>query len=50
VHDEVYAVSGQLGLTYVPWMLSVNLLAFHEFSAKDRFQGQSFSLNVAKKF
>lgn len=50
VHDQVHAVGGQLGLTYVPWLLSVNFLGFGEFAATDRFQGASFSLNIAKKF
>ena len=50
VHDEVHAVGGQLGLTYVPWLLSVNFHGFYEFSAQDRFQGASFGLNIAKKF
>jgi hypothetical protein len=49
VHDQVHAVGGQLGLTYVPWELSVNFHGFYEFSATDRFQGQSFGINIAKK-
>lgn len=50
VHDQVHAVGGQLGVTYVPWMLSVNFHGFSEFAAQDRFQGSSFGLNIAKKF
>jgi len=50
VDDEVHAVGGQLGLTYVPWLLSVNAHYFYEFSATDRFQGESFGLNVSKMF
>jgi hypothetical protein len=50
VHDEVHAVGGQIGLTYVPWMLSINFRAMHEYSSKDRFQGESYGLSVAKKF
>ncbi len=50
VHDQVDAVGGQLGVSYVPWMLSVNALYFYEFASTDRFQGSSFSLNISKKF
>lgn len=50
VHDEVHAVGGQLGLTYVPWLASLNFHAFDEFAATDRFQGQAFGVSIAKKF
>jgi len=50
VHDQVHAVGGQLGLTYAPWLLSVNFHAFYEFASEDRFQGQSFGLNITKMF
>ncbi|MBE2285126.1 MAG: transporter [Prosthecobacter sp.] len=50
VHDSVHAVGGQLGLTYVPWMLSINFRGMYEYASRDRFQGHSFGLNIAKKF
>jgi hypothetical protein len=50
VHDQVHAVGGQIGLTYVPWMAVLNFHYFYEFSSEDRFQGQSFSLSITKKF
>jgi hypothetical protein len=50
VHDEVHAVGGQLGLTYVPWFASLNVHYFSEFAAQDRFQGQVFGVSMAKKF
>jgi hypothetical protein len=50
VHDQVHAVGGQLGLTYVPWIASLNVRYFGEFAAQDRFQGQVIGLSVAKKF
>jgi hypothetical protein len=50
VHDQVHAVGGQFGLTYVPWLLSVNFHGFYEFYSEDRFQGASLGLNIAKKF
>jgi hypothetical protein len=48
--DSVNAAGGQLGLTYVPWLLSVNAHGFYEFYARDRFQGASFGVTIAKKF
>jgi hypothetical protein len=50
VHDQVHAVGGQLGLTYVPWDAVLNTHYFGEFAAQDRFQGQVFGVSVAKKF
>ena len=50
VHDQVHAVGGQLGLTYVPWNAVMNFHYFYEFAAEDRFQGQSLGLNFAVKF
>ena len=50
VHDQVHAVGGQLGLTYVPWVASLNMHYFGEFAAQDRFQGRVFGVSVAKKF
>lgn len=50
VHDSVHAVGGQLGLTYVPWMLSINFRGMYEYASSDRLQGHSFGLNIAKKF
>lgn len=50
VHDQVHAAGGQIGLTYVPWMLTANFQGFGEFAAKDRFEGISLGLNFAKKF
>ena len=50
VHSQVHAAGGQLGLTYVPWMVSLNGHAFYEFAAEARFQGQAYGISVAKKF
>ena len=47
---QVHAVGGQLGLTYVPWVLSVNVHGFYEYVAVSRFQGGSFGVSIAKKF
>lgn len=48
--DQVHAVGGQLGLTYVPWMTSLNFRGFYEYNAQSRFQGGSFGVNLAKHF
>ena len=48
--DQVHAVGGQLGLTYVPWALSLTIHGFYEYAAQDRFQGSSFGINIGKKF
>src|SRR5207237_6038541 len=48
--DQVHAVGGQLGLTYLPWVLSVNLHGFCEYFAEARFQGGSLGVSIAKKF
>ena len=50
VHDQVHGVGGQLGITYVPWVLSANFHGFYEYAAVDRFQGWSIGLNIAKQF
>ena len=48
--DQVHAVGGQVGLTFVPWATSLNLRGFDEFTSEARFQGWSLGLNLAKKF
>jgi hypothetical protein len=48
--DQVHAVGGQVGLTYMPWMASLTVHGFYEYAAENRFQGDSFGLNLVKKF
>jgi hypothetical protein len=50
VHDSVSAVGVQVGVTSVKRSMSLNFSWMHEYSAVDRFQGTSFSLNFAAKF
>ena len=50
MHDQLHTVGGQLGLTYVSWVASLNGHYFGEFAAQDRFQGQVVGVSVAKKF
>ena len=47
--DQVYAVGGQIGVSYLPWNASLNLVAYNEYAAKDRFEGASIALNFAMK-
>ncbi len=49
IHDEVHAVGVQLGLAHVKWAASLTLRWMHEYAARDRFQGDMFVLNFAKK-
>jgi hypothetical protein len=48
--DQVHAVGGQLGLTYVPWGASLNIHGFYEYAGEDRFQGGSLGVNLAKRW
>ena len=50
VHDQVHAVGGQLGLTYVPWMAALTFHGFAEIYSEARTQGATFSLSISKKF
>jgi hypothetical protein len=48
--DQVHAIGGQAGITYVPWLFVANFHAFHEFHSEDRFQGTVVGFSFAKKF
>jgi hypothetical protein len=48
--DITYAAGGQLGVTYLPWFLAVNFHGFDEYETRNRFQGYSLGLSIAKKF
>jgi hypothetical protein len=50
VLDQVHAVGGQVGVSYVPWNAALDFLCFEEYSSVGRFQGQSFSINLLVKF
>lgn len=49
VLDEVHAFGGQLGLTYTPWNLAVNLRYDHEYASVARFQGQVLVFSIVLK-
>jgi len=48
--DQVHAIGGQLGMSYVPWLTSLNVHGFYDYAAQSRFQGWSLGINIAKKF
>ncbi len=48
--DRTHAAGGQLGVTYLPWFLAVNVHGFYEYETRSRFQGYSLGLSLAKKF
>ncbi len=50
VKDSVNGIGGQVGITQAAWGAVLNFHYFYEFSAKDRFQGESIGLNLAIKF
>ncbi len=50
VHDEVHGVGVQIGTVYIPWHVSLNFRYLYEYAATDRFQGQSFGLNLGIGF
>ena len=50
VRDQVHAVGGQLGLSYVPWTVALNAHYAYEFHSEDRFQGHSAGISLAIGF
>ncbi len=46
----VGAIGGQIGVTYVPWMLILNFRGMYEYYSEERAQGASFGINLMKKF
>jgi len=49
VNDQIHAVGGQLGLTIVPSNVAINFRYLHEYSARDRFMGDWYSVSFAVK-
>jgi hypothetical protein len=49
IRDQIHAIGGQLGLTYVPWSAALNVKFLTEYYAEDRFQGNVISVTVAVK-
>lgn len=47
VHDQVYGVGLNAGLTYLPWLGNIDFHWTHEFNARDRFEGDYYILTLA---
>jgi hypothetical protein len=47
VHDQIYGIGPQIGLTYLPWVADATFKWAHELGAEDRFEGDNFTLNIA---
>ena len=50
VRDSVHAIGVQVGVTSVKRNITANFSWFHEYSAVDRFQGNSIGLNFSARF
>ena len=48
--DEIHAAGLQVGLASVPWNASLTFRYLHEFEAEARFEGELFTLTLAKGF
>jgi len=49
VNDQIHAVGGQIGYTIVPSSAAINFRYLHEYSARDRFMGDWYSVSFAVK-
>lgn len=45
-HDQVHGVGLQIGLLHIPWGMQANFRYMHEFYAANRFQGDSYGINL----
>jgi len=50
VHDKIFGIGPQIGLTYVPWNAAATFKWVHEINAENRFEGENFTLNFAVGF
>jgi hypothetical protein len=50
VHDRIFGVGPQIGLTYVPWNAAATFKWMREFETEDRFEGDNFTLNFGVAF
>jgi len=49
-HDRVASVGPEIGVSFPKPMLTVSIRYLYEFMSKDRAQGQTFVLNLTKRF
>jgi hypothetical protein len=50
VKDQVYGIGLEAGLAHIPWSAQLTFSWLHEFEAEDRFEGDFFTLTIAKSF
>lgn len=50
VKDEIHGIGGQIGLAYIPWNASLTFRYLTEYNAEARFEGDLFTLTIAKGF
>ena len=50
VHDGVHGFGPSVAFIFPFWHASLSLRWMHEYNARDRFQGDIFTINLAKKF
>ena len=50
VKDQVYGIGLQVGLMYLPMSGQLSFKWIHEFEDEDRFEGDFFTLTIAKTF
>ncbi len=48
--DEIHAIGGEIGLAYVPWNASVVFRYLSEYDAEARFEGEIYTIYLAKGF
>ena len=48
--DEIHGIGGQIGLAYIPWNASLTFRYLTEYDAEARFEGELFTINLAKGF
>ena len=50
VRDKIVGIGPQLGLVYEPWNAALTFKWAHEFAARNRFEGDNFTLNFGVGF
>jgi hypothetical protein len=50
VKDQIHGIGGQIGLASVPWDASFTLRYLTEYNAEARFEGDLYTLTIAKGF
>ncbi|MEJ0009472.1 MAG: transporter [Alphaproteobacteria bacterium] len=47
VHDQVYGIGLNAGLVYLPWMGNIDMHWTHELEARDRLEGDYYTLTLS---